>query len=427
MRLATSIGLATAMLLMGTAAVIAAAPGTPDAQLKPEERWVRIWGAAMMAPEEFDYYPGLGRSFHNVTLRQIVVVNLGGKTLRVQISNQYGSRALRIGAARVARVDPASRTVASPDAPPRTIASSDRELLFHGERSVVLPAGSVMFSDAFQLDVAAGTSLAISLYLPDSTANSTSTVHEEGWRLGYVSTAGDHCAAADFPVGAELQSMYYIAGVDVVSTGNAATVVALGDSITDGTGATPHAGRTWPDNLSKRLSAASPGRFAVINMGIGGNRLIHAETGPSALARVDRDVFAIPGVRYLLILEGINDIAGWPEHPEQDVSAGDVIGALTQLADRAHLRGLRVMGATMTPTLGCPDCGGEKGEEIRQAVNTWIRSGAPYDAIVDFDLVVSDPAEPRRLKAEFDCGDHLHLSDAGYRAVAAAIDLSFFR
>ena len=420
MRLMTPTPLAIALLLPWISAALAAAPERPDAPGKPQTRWIRVWGAATMAPEEFDYYPGLGRIFHDVTVRQIAVASLGGKTLRVLISNEYGSRALRIGAAHVARADAA----------PRTIASSDHELRFHGRRSAVLPAGAVMFSDAVQLDVTAGTPLAISLYLPDSTAGSTSTVHEEGWRIGYVSTPGDHSAAADFPVGAQLQSLYFLAGVDVAATGDAGgatAVVVLGDSITDGTGATPHAGRTWPDNLRQRLSAAAPGRFAVINMGIGGNRLIHAETGPSALTRLDRDVLAIPGVRYLLILEGINDIAGWPGHPEQDVSASDVIGALTQLVERAHLHGLRVMGATITPTLGCPDCGGEKGEEIRQAVNAWIRTESPYDAIVDFDQVVRDPAEPRQLKPEFDCGDHLHPGDAGYRAMAEAIDLGFFR
>ncbi|HUI59312.1 MAG TPA: GDSL-type esterase/lipase family protein, partial [Steroidobacteraceae bacterium] len=270
--------------------------------------WVRSWGAAMMAPEEFDYYPDLGRSFDDVTLRQIVFPTLAGRSLRVLISNEYGTQALELGEAHVATVDHAATIVSA----------SDRPLLFRGRPGTVLPAGATIFSDPVELPITPGIALAVSIYLPHSTAHSTSTVHEEGWRLGYVSGRGNHCADAAFPVATELGSYFYVAAVDVTAGAGAGAIVALGDSITDGTGSTPHAGRTWPDDLVQRLAMAMPmpGRLAVINMGIGGNRLLYRSIGPSALLRADRDALAVPGARYLLILEGINDIAGWPGHPE---------------------------------------------------------------------------------------------------------------
>jgi lysophospholipase L1-like esterase len=401
--------------LWGAQCVMAAAVSTQAADT--QQSWVRAWGTAVMAPEELDYYPDLGRSFQDVTLRQVIVTTLAGESLRVLLSNEHGSAPLLVGRAYVARVR----------RPPDIEVASERPLRFKGQRSVSIPAGAAVYSDPLDWPTAAESALAISLFLPNSTAGSPSTVHEEGWRLGYVSPRGDFAAAASFPGDARLHSYFYVAAVDVRPKRPAAAIVTLGDSITDGTGATPLSGRTWPDNLARRLITVMPGQLSVINMAIGGNRVLHDATGPSAVSRVDHDVFAVPGARYLILLEGINDIAGWPEHPEQNVSAAQLIDGLRELIVRAHAHGLRVIGGTLTPTEGCPDCGGAEGEAIRQAVNEWIRRSQEFDAVVDFDRVVGDRANPRRLAAAYDCGDHLHLSDAGYVAMAQAIDLTFFQ
>lgn len=379
-------------------------------------RWVRAWGVALMAPEEFDYYPGLGRTFENATLRQFVHTTLAGTSLRVLISNQYGSQPLRIGSACIARARRTDRLDPSFTSP----------LLFNGQHTVIIPAGATIYSDPVELQTVAPATLAISLYLPDSTAGSVATVHEEGWLRGYLSGHGDFTANAELPIAASLYSYFYLAAIDVKTARPARAIVMLGDSLTDGTGSTPGAQRSWPDQLSRRLSLAMPGEFAVINMSIGGNRLLHASTGPSALSRVDRDVFSVPGARFLFLLEGINDIGGWPEHPEEDVSAAQLISALHQLSVAAHDHGLRAIVGTLMPTEGCPDCGGRNGEVIRETVNRWIRTSQEFDDVVDFDRVVRDRAHPRRLAPVFDSGDHLHLNDAGYAAMAREVDLAFF-
>jgi len=392
---------------------LAASSKLPANDLQP---WVRAWGVALMAPEEFDYYPGLERTFADVTLRQFVRTTLGGTALRVSISNQYGSRPLRIAAASIACADHAGRL------DPKTT----RPLLFNGQHSISIPAGTALYSDTVPLSTAAHTLLAISVYLPDSTRGSSATVHEEGWLRGQLSQPGDFSSADAPPVAARLYSYFYVAAVDVIPPRAAQAIVVLGDSLSDGTGSTPWAERSWPDRLARRVSAALPGRLAVINMAIGGNRLLHDSTGPNALSRADRDVFAVPGVRYVLVLEGINDIIGWPGHPDEDVSAAHLCAALHQLLAAARAHSLRAIAGTLTPTEGCMDCGGIQGEAIRQSVNTWIRSSHEFDAVVDFDRVVRDPMHPRRLAAAFDSGDHLHLSDAGYAAMARAVDLELF-
>jgi len=369
-----------------------------------------------MAPEDFDYYPGLGRSFQDVTLRQFAHATLGGKSVRVQISNQYGSRPLRIGAASIARADHTGRVAAGSTTP----------LLFAGKYTVSIPPGAALYSDPVESPTAGPATLAISLYLPDSTFGSTATVHEEGWLRGCLSAHGDFTAVANLPIAAPLYSYFYLAAIDVKPVHLAGAIVILGDSLTDGTGSTPWAGRAWPDELSRRLSARMPGKLAVINMGIGGNRLLHDSTGPSGVSRIERDVFAIPGARFMFLLEGINDIAGWPGHPEEDVSAAQLVATLRQLADAAHAHGLRAIVGTLMPTHGCVDCGGSVGEMTREKVNKWIRNSRAFDAVVDFDRVVRDPAHPQRLAGAFDSGDHLHLNDAGYAAMARAVDFALF-
>ena len=397
-----------------------AATSTPNASPIQIARWVRSWGAAIMAAESFDDYPGLARVYRDVTLRQLVVTTVAGRHLRVLLSNEYGSRPLVIGRAHVARSGGG----------PSIDAGSDRELHFSGRTSVSIPVGVALVSDPVDLETMPGTILSISVYLPGSTEGTVATVHEEGWRTGYVSSTGDHVAAAAFPVEAELHSYFYLSAIDVDATG-AAAIVALGDSITDGTGSTAGADRAWPNDLARRLNAALPGRFAVINMGIGSNRMLHSPTGPSTLQRVDRDVFAVPGARFVIVFEGINDIgdAEWLARPEEDVSADDLIDAYRQIIDRAHEHGMVVLGGTLTPSGGSQYQGFNSpiSEAKRVAVNAWIRNGGAFDAVLDFDRTIRDPADPTRLRPAYDSGDHLHPNDAGYQAMVDAIDLSVFQ
>jgi len=412
------IALAVCVLTLGLADL--AASSTTNPPPVRIARWVRSWGAAIMAAQSFDDYPGLARVYHDVTLRQLVVTTASGRNLRIWLSNEYGSRPLLIGRAHVAR----SRGGPSIDA------GADRELRFSGHTSVSIPPGVALVSDPVDLETAPGAILSISIYLPGSTEGDVATVHEEGWRTGYVSTAGDHAAAATFPVDAELHSYFYLSAVDVEAAG-AAAIVALGDSITDGTGSTAGTDRAWPNDLARRLNAVLAGRFAVINMGIGSNRVLHSLTGPSTLQRVDRDVFAVPGVRFVIVFEGINDIgdAEWLARPEEDISADDLIGAFRQLIDRAHEHSMVVLGGTLTPTGGCQDAGFNSpiSEAKRVAVNAWIRDSGAFDAVLDFDRAIRDPANPVRLNPDYDSGDHLHPNDAGYQAMADAIDLSVFQ
>jgi len=374
-----------------------------------------------MAPEQFDFYPGLARSFHDVTLRQSLIVTLPGRRLRVWLSNEFGTRPLVIGAAHIARA--ATGPTIEPD--------SDRALTFGGHPGVTIPPGAAVVSDVAELDVARGKRLSVSVHLPLSTEGSTSTVHEDALRTNYVSPSGDFTASESFPVDAELHSYYYLAGVDVEAPLSAGALVALGDSITDGYGATPGAGHTWPDELARRLASHGTVSTSVLNMGIGGNRLLHDLTGPAALARINRDLFAIPAVRFLVILEGINDIGGAEllARPEEEVSADDLTGAFRQLISRAHEHGIKVIGATLTPTGGCRYISYDSpaSEAKRQAVNAWIRDSRSFDAVVDFDRAIRDPDKLSRLKPEYDSGDHLHPNDAGYGAMANAFDLSLLR
>jgi lysophospholipase L1-like esterase len=350
------------------------------------------------------------RGFHDQTIRMIVHTSIGGHKLRIRLASPFGGAPVLVGNAHVA-----VRTTESGIVP-----QSDRALSFNGRPGCTIGAGMVILSDPIDFDVPGQSDLMVSLYLPGDTGPPSA---HNGLHTAYVSKGGDAGTATVIRDATTTQFYYWLAGVDVLAPADASLVVALGDSITEGWRSTADTNRSWPAVLSKRLAGRKDtAHVAVANMGIGGNRILRDGTGASALARFDRDVLGLAGVKWLIVLEGINDIG----HADTDsVSADDLIGGLKQIIERAHTQGIKVMGATLPPFEGARYFR-EDGEAIRGALNAWIRGGGAFDAVVDFDAATRDPTDPRRLRAEFDPGDHLHPNDAGYQAMADAIDLPRF-
>ncbi|MDQ2641989.1 MAG: SGNH/GDSL hydrolase family protein [Pseudomonadota bacterium] len=351
------------------------------------------------------------------TVRMIARPTVSGSALRVALSNSFGYAAVRIDAAHVARhvgggaID----------------AGSGQSLTFGGRAWVVLPPGAQVYSDPLPFEVAAQADLAISLYLEADSG--PTTAHPIGLRTAWLAP-GNQVSATRLSDAATFSSYLWLAGIDVRAADNAATIVAFGDSITDGFSTTPDADLPWPSILARRLAAQrnQPPR-GVINMGISGNRVLREDAGSSALARFDRDVLSRPGARWVLLLEGINDIgflAFAGNNPAEQLTVEDIITGYRMLIGRARLHGLRIIGGTLTPFEGVPTYS-EAAERMRQQVNAWIRTSGAFDAVVDFDAVTRDPAAPTKLRAEYDSGDHIHPNDAGNKAMADAIDLKLFR
>jgi lysophospholipase L1-like esterase len=352
----------------------------------------------------------------DTTLREIVRITIGGPTLRIVFTNEFGTDPLTIGAAHVG-VSTGGSTI--------DLANS-AGLTFAGRTVVVIPPGALVVSDPVALKVAPQTDLAISLFLPTQPIPAVSA-HGSADQTSYAAPGNVVGAKAlDAPI--EIFSWPFVKAVDVKVSADSAAVVALGDSITDGAFSTNNANARWPDELARRLLAnKSTANLSVLNLGIGGNRVLNDVTGPSALARFDRDVLAQAGVKYLIILESINDIghATDPVHPNGIVTADDLIAGLTQLAERAHMHGIKVFGATLTPDGKSKyDQPGE--EPMRQAINHWIRTTSELDGFVDFDKATLDPVAPNQFLPAYDHGDHLHPNDAGYKAMGDAIDLKYF-
>jgi lysophospholipase L1-like esterase len=353
-------------------------------------------------------------NINNQTVRMIVHTSIGGNRVRVRISNACGTDALTLGAAHIALHARGSAI----------IPESDRVLTFSGNLTFVIPPGASIVSDPVDLQVPKHGDLVISLY---SAGESTSpTVHLTGLHTTYISKPGDFTKATEIADATTIQSWYWIAGVDVLAPAGAGAIVAFGDSITDGATSTPDTDRSWPSQLAERLAANKATRsVAVLNNGISGNRLLADGAGISALARFDRDVLGQPGVKWLIVLEGINDIGMSTMMGGAGVSADDLISAQKQLIARAHLHGIKAIGATLLPYGGATYYS-EKGEAMRQAVNQWIRTSGAYDAVVDFDAKLRDAKNPSQLNAAYYINDHLHPNDAGYRLMADTIDLSLF-
>jgi len=403
---------------------LAAAAAPPNLN----EHWVSAWSAAMHAPLPF---PGLPPSpvFENQTIRMIVRPTIGGERVRIRLSNAFGTSALKIGGAHIA--------IAAQDS--KTVPESDHALTFGGALSISIPPGAPALSDAVDLHVSQSSEIAVSLFLPDKTTSST--VHFWGQHKSYISETGDFSGKAEMPNATANGSWYWLADVEVLSSDQAGAIVTLGDSITDGVGANQGDYTDWPDLLAGRLASekgSSP--LAVVNEGIGGNRILRDGAGVSALARFDRDILAQPGVVGMIVLEGINDI-GWPhlkpklpngttmkEAPfaGELVTAQELIMGLQQIIDRAHQHGIKVFGATLTPYQGA-DYYSEDGEATRQGVNQWIRTGAAFDGVFDFDAAVRDPSHPEQFREGYHSGDHLHPSAMGYKAMANAVDLTMLR
>ena len=400
----------------GTAVVLQAPPGaTAQGAPAPPAPAGATAAASQGAPAQ---PPPPPLNFNNQTLRQVVRTSLGGDRIRIVLSNVFGTAPLTIGAAHVALRASASAIVPA----------SDRPLAFSGQPAIAIPPGAVVVSDPVSLNVPAQSDLAISLYLPGDTATQPLTMHAGAFQTNYVSPAGDHAAAENMPVQTTTQSWFLMTRVDVVGSRDASTIVALGDSITDGTRSTPDTNNRWPNRLAARLQEQGGSqKFGILDLGIAGNRVLTdalPRVGINALARLDRDVLAQPGVTHVIVLEGINDIGQARQNPSP--SAADLIAGHRQLIERAHTRGLTVIGATLTPFEGAAYYTAE-GEAKRQALNRWIRTSKMYDAVIDFDAVVRDPQQPGRILAMYDSGDHLHPGDAGYTAMANAIDLSLFK
>jgi lysophospholipase L1-like esterase len=364
------------------------------------------------------FTPPAPLNFKNQTLRQIVHVSLGGERLRVVFSNAFGTVPLEIGAAHVAL-----RDVVRGDAAIQ--ATSDRPLTFGGKPTTFIAAGAVALSDPVALALPAAADLAIDLYLPGDTTASTSplTTHQGALQTNYVSAEGNHAGEPDFPGATTTQQWFFLARVEVAASEQAGAVVTFGDSITDGTRSTSDKNNRWPDEFARRL-AAQKIPLGVLNEGIAGNRVLCDGAGVSALARFDRDVLAQTGAKYVVVLESINDIGIGRSNSVP--SADDLIAGHKQLIERAHAHGLKIYGATLTPFDGAAYFTAE-GEAKRQAVNQFIRTGKAYDGVIDFDAAVRDPAAPSKIQQRYNPGDNLHMNDAGYQAMAAAIDLGMFR
>lgn len=395
---------------------LAALSGTA-VRAQVRQTWVGSW---MASPQplwngDFPLPTNVPFNLWKQTIRMVIRVSLGGHQVRVTVSNEYGSRPLVIGAAGIALA--AGET--------KTVPGSGRPLTFGGQPTVTVPPGAKVVSDPADLDIAALGGVAVSLYLPEQTP--VSTFHWEGRQTAYIGS-GNLVAADTISATATLDSRVFLSGI-LVNAKDAGTVVALGDSITDGAGSTPNANRRWPDFLAERLVGQN---VAVLNAGISGAQVLRDKMGVNALARFERDVLSQPGVKAVIVLLGINDI-GWPESDlaprASKVRAEDMIAVYRQLITQARIHHVRIIGATLTPFEGSLEdtpiehyYSAEK-DKIRQAVNAWIRTSGEFDAIVDFDAVTRDPEHPERFLGKFDSGDHLHPGDEGYRAMADAVDL----
>jgi lysophospholipase L1-like esterase len=408
--------------------VAAAGPAAVATSSKIDGHWVDTWVSMPQLTEPNNLPPAPFTQNNlilaNSTLRQTIHTSVGGRHIRLHFSNAFGGTALPITAVSVALPLGGQAGVGAIQA------GTAQPVTFHGQPSVVIPVGAQMVSDPLNVDLAPQSNLAVTMYLAEGQASNNITSHP-GSRTSSYLLAGNHVTATDLPGATTTNHWYFLSGVEVWSTATTTAVVMLGDSLTDGRGSTTNMNNRWPDQLLARLqSNRSTANIAILNQAAGGNRVLNDGLGPNALARLDRDVLAQSGVKWLVVFEGVNDI-GTAEATEaaQNRVAADLIAAYDQIILRAHAQGIRVYGATLLPFGGntaYDDAAGAR-EAARQTVNAWIRTGDRFDDMVDFDLVTRDPANPRQLLPSIDDGDHLHMNPAGYKMVADAVPARLFR
>lgn len=390
-----------------------------NAASEQASHWVGSWAASQQIPETPNAVPA--ESLENATLRQIVHLSIGGSKIRVRISNVFGTSPLHCMALHVARpFSPATS---------RILPGSDHALTFNGSSEVRIPPGAEYLSDPLDYAIPAESDLAVSMYMEAMPGQETS---HPGSRATSWLAHGSLASAIDLPNAQTVEHWYFLSGVDVDAPTDASAIVVLGDSITDGHASTTNGNDRWTDDLARRLLSGRGAEISVLNEGIGGNRLLADGLGPNALARLNRDVFSQSGVRYLIVLEGVNDLGTLTrDGPAADAAHSElvrqIIDSYLQIITQAHSHGLKVIGGTIMPFAGSSYYHpGSATEADRQSVNAWIRAPGHFDAVVDFDRAMADLAHPNHLRADYDCGDHLHPSPAGYNAMANVIPLSLF-
>ncbi len=405
------------ILIVALTALFCAQPlfARPDGKTK---HWVGTWASApsLVAHSksaEDRLTPDAQPGATGATLREVVHVSIGGDMVRVRFSNLYGAGPLVIGAAEIAQTLKGAAIVPG----------SGRPLTFHGQPSVSIPNGALVLSDPTPFKFAPLSDLTVSFYLPNPLGPVTE--HQLGEATSYHAP-GNVVSSATLEAPATETSWYYLNGIDTLASAEAGAILTLGDSITDGARSTVDTNQRWPDELARRLQADPKYRnLSVLNEGISGNKILLDGAGPNALARFDRDVIAQSGARYLLILEGINDIGRLHSDPTANTTAADLIFALDQMIQRAHAHGIVVIGCTLTPYHGAGYYS-DSGEAIRKAVNDWIRTSGAFDGFIDFEAAVRDPNHPDTFLPDYQPGDHLHPNDTGYKVMGDAIDLKLF-
>ncbi len=415
--------IAAALTIIFTAGVLAGCATAPDSAhdraSATGQHWVASWGTAQLVPEAANELPAA--SWRDASMRQIVHLSLGGSQVRVRLTNVFGTAPLLVNAASVARAPGPGRADID--------AATLQALTFDGRRAVTIPAGAEYYSDPVAIELPAGADLAISLHFPAEPARQTS---HSGARTNSFLIAGNRTADATWPGAAKVARWFSIADVDVLAPHTAGALVAIGDSITDGYGVTTDGNNRWTDVLAARLRQDGMA-LGVVNAGIGGGRMLKDGLGPNLVSRFERDVLARAGVTHALVLIGVNDLGGLhrntPDLPaDRQQLLADLRLAHRQLAIRARERGICLIGATVTPYVGSDYYHPEPANEAdRQELNAWIRTSGVFDAVVDFDAALRDPAQPQRMAPQYDSGDHLHPSLAGYRAMAEAVPLTLLR
>ena len=378
----------------------------------PAATWVRTWQAAVPSDPVVATSTVAAEKLSDVTIRMPLRLSAAGTMLRLRLSNELGVEPLPLGAVHVA--------LAAADGSVQP--GSDRAVNFAGKQGATIPPLAPLVSDPVSLTVGPRAQLLVSIHVPGSLIGTT--VHTLGVATAQFA-AGDQTGAASLNVVATSTKRYILSAVDVSGGKATGTIATLGDSITDGARSTVDGDHRWHDLFAERLVKAGRGTFGIANAAISGNRLLATGAGPAALARLDRDVLSVPGIRYLVVLEGINDLGNFTR-AQRLLPPETLIAAYRQLIDRAHDRGVKVIGATILPYKGAGYYAADA-DASRQAVNAWIRAPGNFDGVIDFDRATADKTDPLTMAAPYDSGDHLHPGDGGYQAMADEVDLKLFR